>query len=189
MLMPTRTYPSARDRILDAAEIVLLREGVGRMGVEAVASEASVSKGGFFYHFPSKEQLLVALIERLAAGVSAAVAERAARDPDPHGRTLRATVEHAFSVPADEAARLQALVLALVEGAAQYPPLREAARANHAEQVQAAVAEGVPVGLAQLVHYALDGHWLGAALGTTSSAAGDRDTLRDELVALTRRKS
>jgi AcrR family transcriptional regulator len=51
--------------ILDAAEHVVVEGGALRLTLDAVAERAGVSKGGLLYHFPSKEALLQAMLERL----------------------------------------------------------------------------------------------------------------------------
>lgn len=56
--------PSNRDRILDALEDELLEGGPHAPSLDAVAARASVSKGGVLYHFPSKDDLLEALLRR-----------------------------------------------------------------------------------------------------------------------------
>src|SRR4051812_40532356 len=60
---PART----RDRLLDAAGTVVMREGAQALTLDAVAEEAEVSKGGLLYHFKSKRDLVEALIERWMA--------------------------------------------------------------------------------------------------------------------------
>ncbi len=57
---------NTRDRILDALQEILVREGYSSVTLEAVARAASVSKGGLLYHFPSKAAMLTGLIERLS---------------------------------------------------------------------------------------------------------------------------
>lgn len=56
---------SARDRILDAFEEVLLTDGERAATLDAVAAKAQVSKGGLIYHFPTKDLLAHGLCERL----------------------------------------------------------------------------------------------------------------------------
>lgn len=70
-----------RDRILDALQDVLLEDGPGGATLEAVAERAGVSKGGLLYHFRSKDDLFEGLLERLAAGGEASVAQ-SPTDPD-----------------------------------------------------------------------------------------------------------
>jgi TetR/AcrR family transcriptional regulator, transcriptional repressor for nem operon len=56
-----------RERILDAAQRLVLERGFAATSVDAVIAEASASKGGFFHHFHSKNELGLALLERYAA--------------------------------------------------------------------------------------------------------------------------
>lgn len=67
--------PHARERVLDAFEALLIDEGERAATLDATARRAGVSKGGALYHFPSKEALEAALIERLHALVAADVEE------------------------------------------------------------------------------------------------------------------
>ncbi|MGH8883691.1 MAG: TetR/AcrR family transcriptional regulator [Egibacteraceae bacterium] len=187
--MTTRVYPSARTKILEAAERVILREGVGRLSVEAIAAEATVSKGGFFYHFKSKDDLLAALVTRLAETAAAGVAAATKRDPSPRGRLLRGYVRYAFDLDEDPTGRerLRALVLALITASAQSPDIVTSAKRANAEAFAAAAADGVPIAQVLLVHLALDGLWLGEGLGTLDLPAAWRSALKDLLVELTQR--
>ena len=53
---------SARDAILAAAVQIAQSEGVFGLSVEKVAKQAGVSKGGFFYHFATKELMIEAVL-------------------------------------------------------------------------------------------------------------------------------
>jgi AcrR family transcriptional regulator len=63
----------ARDRILDALQDILVREGIAAVTLEAVAAAAGVSKGGLLYHFGSKAALINGLIERMTAAIDTEV--------------------------------------------------------------------------------------------------------------------
>jgi TetR/AcrR family transcriptional regulator, transcriptional repressor for nem operon len=52
--------------IMDAAENLVLESGFGATSVDAVVRRAGVTKGAFFHHFPSKEVLGHALVDRYA---------------------------------------------------------------------------------------------------------------------------
>lgn len=56
-----------RERILTAAERLVLVYGFGSTTVDAVVSESGTSKGAFFHHFTGKEDLARALVARIAA--------------------------------------------------------------------------------------------------------------------------
>jgi AcrR family transcriptional regulator len=53
-----------RDKLLNAAGAVVRRDGAQALTLDAVASEAGVSKGGLLYHFGTKRELIEALIDR-----------------------------------------------------------------------------------------------------------------------------
>jgi len=69
----------ARERLLDAAERVVVESGATHLTLDAVAKSAGVSKGGLLYHFPTKEALLEGMLTRHFAEVDAEVAKRLAR--------------------------------------------------------------------------------------------------------------
>jgi AcrR family transcriptional regulator len=68
----------ARDRLLDAAERVVVESGATHLTLDAVAKSAGVSKGGLLYHFPSKEALLEGMLSRHFQDVNAEVSRRLA---------------------------------------------------------------------------------------------------------------
>jgi AcrR family transcriptional regulator len=54
----------ARERLLDAAYRSFYRKGFSRSGLDEIAAEAGVTKRTLYYHFPSKDDLLAAMLER-----------------------------------------------------------------------------------------------------------------------------
>lgn len=54
-----------RSKILNAAADLIGTHGANHLTLEEVARLAGVSKGGLLYHFPSKEALLTAMVERM----------------------------------------------------------------------------------------------------------------------------
>lgn len=76
-----------KQRILDAARGEVLRRGFAATSVDDIQTAAGISRGTFFYHFPSKDDLARALIERYAEADHALVeamlerAEKLATDP------------------------------------------------------------------------------------------------------------
>jgi AcrR family transcriptional regulator len=59
-----RGRPSNRRGVLEAATRVALRDGPGAVTIDAVMTEAEMSRGGVLYHFPSKDALLQALVDQ-----------------------------------------------------------------------------------------------------------------------------
>lgn len=79
-----------KERLLRAAERVLLRGGVQALSLDAVAREAKTSKGGLLHHFRSKPRLLEALLEDVIGQVHDELVGLAQADPDPSRRHVRA---------------------------------------------------------------------------------------------------
>ena len=53
-----------RTRIMDIAQDAILAKGFDATSIEEIVAGAEITKGGFFYHFPDKNALALALIER-----------------------------------------------------------------------------------------------------------------------------
>jgi AcrR family transcriptional regulator len=76
-----------QDRILDAAMRVFRRHGFRRSSIEQAAEEAGLTRQALYHHFPSKEALFRAVIERLYDMALAAEAA-AARAAEASGASL-----------------------------------------------------------------------------------------------------
>ncbi|MDX1646499.1 MAG: TetR/AcrR family transcriptional regulator [Longimicrobiales bacterium] len=82
-----RDASKTKNRILDAAQTEILGKGFAQTSVDDIQQAAEISRGTFFYHFPTKDDLARALIERYAEADHALVegfrerAERLATDP------------------------------------------------------------------------------------------------------------
>ncbi len=62
--MPRPLVPDRRERLLDAAERLVLERGFDAMGIAAVAEEAGIGKGAVYLEFASKRDLLDAVLRR-----------------------------------------------------------------------------------------------------------------------------
>jgi len=92
-----------------------------------VAEQAQVSKGGLLYHFPTKDALLQALVDRLAAKASAKRQDRRVETGDDPESVLRNDVE-ACLLDDD---RNPQLCAALISALANCPDLKEPIRSFH----------------------------------------------------------
>lgn len=54
-------------RILDAATLVFSHRGYRDTSVDQIAEASDTSKGGVYFHFPNKEAIFLALLDRMAA--------------------------------------------------------------------------------------------------------------------------
>lgn len=186
--MAKRAYPSARAKILEAAEAVIRRDGVKRLSVDAVVAEAGISKGGFFYHFKTKDDLLAALMRSITDEMTAEVSALVEADPEPRGRIARSIIRAAFDFEADPERRdrFVTLTLAVLIAAIESPALLAEVRRGNDEQLTASASDGLSPAHALLLNAALEGFWIGQSLGSTTVPEPLRRQLRDLLIALTR---
>ncbi|MDT0166070.1 TetR/AcrR family transcriptional regulator [Actinotalea sp. AC32] len=80
----TSTRPSARDRILDTAFRLFYANGPRGVGVDTVIAESGVAKATLYKHFPRKDDLVLAYLDRVDTawvGQLRAAADAAGRDP------------------------------------------------------------------------------------------------------------
>lgn len=62
---PRKKPNNASPKILGAARAIALREGAGKITIDAVARESGLSKGGVLYNFPTKKALLAGLLDEM----------------------------------------------------------------------------------------------------------------------------
>jgi AcrR family transcriptional regulator len=67
-----------QDKLLDAAEAMILSDGVEGASISKIAARAGVSVGALYHHFTDKQALLRALFERAINAYSAASRKAAA---------------------------------------------------------------------------------------------------------------
>ena len=60
--LPAR--PSMKDRILETADRLFYLQGIRAVGVDTIAAEIGISKRTLYNHFPSKDALIAAYLER-----------------------------------------------------------------------------------------------------------------------------
>jgi AcrR family transcriptional regulator len=84
MTAPPGTPVAARDRILDTAFRLFYARGLRAVGVDTIIAESGVAKATFYKHFPAKDDLIVAYLDKVDAvwtGQLHAAAEAAGPDP------------------------------------------------------------------------------------------------------------
>ena len=74
-----RSGTETRRRILDAAERLVVDRGLAAASIDDILARSGASKGSFFHHFPTKNHLARALVERYAAADTAVLDELMAR--------------------------------------------------------------------------------------------------------------
>lgn len=164
MVRPSTIDP---DDLLASAERLVAREGAGALTFDAVAREAGVSKGAVLHRYRTKDALLRAMVERLAAREAAPAFPDGVEALD----AVRAHVARASATPGDQDPVSATLLAAIALDTAALAPLRASARAV----IDNLVATGVSPEQAACLHFALDGLWIAELLGTSPLDAKDRE--------------
>jgi len=177
-----RESTSVRDRLLNAAERVVVRDGVSNMTLEAVAREAGVSKGGLLYHFRSKATLVSAIVERLGTRCQADQALALATDSDSPGAFTRAYLAARSEPPKPEEEPVLTAILAAAGTDPQYlEPIR-----HRCKEWQARLeSDGINPVTATIVRLAIDGLCLCRLMGLPIPEGEMRQRVLDQLSAMT----
>jgi AcrR family transcriptional regulator len=176
---------TTRDTILDAAERLIARDGVQHLTIGRVAEEAAVSRGGLFYHFPSKEALVQAMVQRMVDGWQAALDTVVAQDPEPYGRFTRAYARLVLRADDERTEATGAVMGALIAGLAFDPRLLDPLHARlRAWQAQSeAELDPAAAAVVRLTTHAL---WTNELLLTNTISPELRRAIVARLEALTR---
>src|SRR4051812_33988547 len=65
----TRETSEARQRILEAADRLFYQDGLRAVGIDRIIAEAGVAKMSLYKHFPSKDDLILAVLQYREEGV------------------------------------------------------------------------------------------------------------------------
>jgi len=169
----SRTGTDTKARILDAAEEVVLRDGVARLTLDAAAAEAGLSKGGILYHFPTRDSLVAGMVTKIIEEFDGDIERRLVDDREP-GCFTRAYIGATMEPGTPRPDREDRLGAALIAAAAAQPdllvPLREAAdrwqdRLEH---------DGLDPTMATVLRLACDGLWMCDLFGLAPPAAAPR---------------
>ncbi|MFD4725029.1 TetR/AcrR family transcriptional regulator [Streptomyces seoulensis] len=96
---------NAKQRILDGALNLLRAEGGGAITLEAAAKEVGLSKPGLMYHFPTKEALMLGVVDHVADRWEKLLLEQLGRplETATPAQRIRAHVDVALNTPFDRA--------------------------------------------------------------------------------------
>lgn len=89
----SRTGPATRARILDAATALFYANGLRAVSADRIVAQVGITKVTFYRHFPTKEDLIVAYLERRAEWERAAVQSARAAAPGNPAQALRMIVD------------------------------------------------------------------------------------------------
>jgi AcrR family transcriptional regulator len=90
MEMAVRSDRSTRDRILDTASELFYRDGYHAVGIDKIIEQSGVAKMTLYRHFPSKDALIAAYLERSNAEFMIWLDEAMAQVDDPRAKLAAA---------------------------------------------------------------------------------------------------
>lgn len=163
-----------RMQLVESARKLALENGLGSVGVDAVATDAGVTKGGLFHHFPSKQALIEAVFQYMLDEFGTDLDARMAADPESYGRFTRAYVLSVFDVGTED--QWYPLWMSTLTD----PKLRQLWGAWF--NAQLARYEEYDL-LLENARFAADGIWLGHMFGVTPHNA---ESFRHHLIDMTR---
>jgi TetR/AcrR family transcriptional repressor of nem operon len=122
-----RAKPDARQRLLDAAMQVIRGQGYSATSVDDICRTAGLTKGAFFHHFKSKEELAVATAAHFSAMAEGFFAQADYRKLDDPLDRLLGYVDFRAAIIEGPIPEFTCLLGTMVQEAyATYPAIRQA---------------------------------------------------------------
>jgi AcrR family transcriptional regulator len=180
------TKRNTRDLILDAAELIVDRDGVNALTFDALAAEAGVSKGTTLYHFDCKEALTSAMIERFVARFDTAWADAIHEDKEPLGRKIRAYVTATFHGEAITGKTFDKVNGAITAALTNFPERVEPVRQQGQRHQAAIQADGLDPVFASIIRMANDGLWFAESFNLMKYDPKLKQAVAERLIAWTR---
>lgn len=180
--MVRKSRSDARERILEAALAVADRVGAAHLTLDAVATEAGVSKGGLLYHFASKDLLLKGVVEHHMAQHQSDLEIAEAMFPATPGGYLQAFV-HAQRKGMEAKLHGPKATQSFIAAAVNTPELMDPPRqhaAVHAERLRRLGPDFID---ALVLTLAFDGLFFGDAFEMLDLTAAERKALIETLQA------
>jgi len=146
-------------RILDAVMQLILKGGLPAVTLSAVCQHAGISKGGLIHHFPNKERLVDAFIERSTEEYWALIEHAVAPHRAGRGRRAKAYVDLVLVKPEPDPDHCEheclAVMLAFIQSGGQLT----IAQHLYARLTQLLIDDGLTRQSAEMLVAATDGMW------------------------------
>lgn len=172
---------NARERIIDAAEQVVIEYGARHLTFDAVACKAGVSRGGLLYHFPDKEALLKGMLDRL---VERGAAHRARKRAELVAGTEREIVAHVLSFLEEDDKAKRAHAAALFAAGADNLGLLVPFKEEYRKLMDDVTRDGLSFERAAVITLATDGLRLLELLSISPFDKEERCRIVDEMISL-----
>lgn len=184
MVTVAPTERSARDRILDSASELFYRDGYHAVGIDTIVERSGVAKMTLYRHFPSKDNLIAAYLERANVEFWDWLEGEIASADEPRAKLIAA-----FDATAKVAASPRCLGCTFQAAASEFPELDHPGHRvalAHKRQALERFADMAgqaglrdPDGLASHLLLLMDGAWVAARMfGPDNHATSVADAAR-----------
>jgi TetR/AcrR family transcriptional regulator, transcriptional repressor for nem operon len=167
LLSMANVQPNAKTKVLDAALHVIRARGYSATTVDDICKEAGVTKGAFFHHFKTKEDLAVAAAGHFGAMAEGLFSQAPYRKLDDPLDRLLGYIDLRKSILMGELPDFTCLLGTMVQETYDtHPPIREACEAGisaHAKTVEADIVLAMET-------YGIAAPWTAESLGLYTQA-------------------
>ena len=133
--------------LMDAAASMFATQGYAATTMRDIAAAVDMLPGSIYYHFPSKEHLLLAIYREAVEGISARVEAAVAATDDPWNRLEAAATAHLETI-LDESAYAKVMVQVVPEHAREISTELALARDNYEARFRDLISQlGLPDGV------------------------------------------
>jgi AcrR family transcriptional regulator len=158
--MKSQIAAETKQRILVSANKIIAENGLDQFTLEAVAKDAGVTKGGLFYHFPTKDSLLESLIQASIDIFECELQDKLNSEPQRSGRFTRAYLKTCFS-PSQKVSFNAGMLAAIASKPQLMAPIIEADK----EWQRQMENDGIEPALAVALKLCGDGMWFDEFFG------------------------
>ncbi|MFT7474754.1 MAG: AcrR family transcriptional regulator [Verrucomicrobiales bacterium] len=162
--------------LLDAATVVVRAEGVANLTLDRVAEAAGVSKGGLLYHYPTKQALVAAMLERTLGRADDRLNELAVANDRSTGSFAKAYLDY---VRSDQPTELDSATGIFASAALEDGDLAPAQTQFASWQRRLLEDDGLDQTVALLARVVGDGLWLIDLFGLAPPSDEQRGALID----------
>ncbi|MGR9050505.1 TetR family transcriptional regulator [Halobacillus faecis] len=152
---------SKRQKILEAAALIVREQGSDALTLDAVAKRAEVSKGGLLYHFSTKEALVEGLVQYMNDVYRENVEELVENDEEDTGKWARSFI----NVMHDKSTENRPLSSGMLAAQGINPKLLKPLQDTYADWQNHIEHDGLDQVDATILRLAVDGLWLSEIFG------------------------
>lgn len=173
---------NTRETILKAASQIVQSDGILELTIDATAKRAGLSKGGVFYHFPSKEDLIKGMVNHLVEDYVDKIKNGAEQDQLDKGKWTRSFIKETFH----QGSITQDLNSGLLAAIAYNPKLLKPIQEAYSEWKEKIEDDGLDPTDATILRLAVDGLWFSELFGVAPLSKDLRESVFNKLIQLTK---